>query len=114
MVFFLQIIAKKFSVACPLFDQAMFEHTHEPANETLNFLSDSVTDEAFVDSVTSLSTSVGQAFAQPANSTESEFLLPEQEEGAKELYEIYGPQVCEAKPFALTDRVTLFRIYWFY
>ena len=84
----------------------MFQHTHEPANETLKFLSDFVTEKALVDGVTSLLTSVGQAFAQSA-------LLPEQEEGAKELYEIYGPQVSEAKPFALTDRVTLFRIYWF-
>ena len=91
----------------------MFQHTHEPENETLNFLSDSVTKKALVDGVTSLLTSVGQVFTQSANSTESGFLLFKQEEGANYLYEIYGPQVSEAKPFALTDRVTLFRIYWF-
>lgn len=99
----LQIIAKKFSVACPLFDPAVFEHSHDAINGTLNGTVDHVTQEMLVENISSLSTSI-------VNSTEPFFLHPEQEKGAKELYETYGPQECKAEPFALTSRVSYFII----
>lgn len=106
----LQIIAKKFSVACPLFDPAVFEHTHDAINGTLNSTVDHVTEEMLVGNMSSLSTSIGKTLNDLMNSTEPFFLHPEQEKGAKELYETYGPQECKAEPFALTNRVSYFNL----
>ena len=67
--------------------------------------------------VTSLATSASEKLLDMFNTTgaavldsdaEAPWLHPAQEQGAKELYEMYGPQVCEVKPLQLTSRVRIF------
>ena len=106
-------MAKKFVISCPLFDPAVFEHTHDSANGTVNATVASEIDH-ILDSVTSLSTSTVEMVSEVFNTTAADiatkepiWLHPAQEKSARELYEINGPQECEAKPFALTSRVSL-------
>ena len=121
----LQIIAKKFSIPCPLFDIEVFKHMHDSSNGTANITVHTPIHgmhemEGYV------ATSAGQIITDLVNTTgaviesmtEAKWLHPAQEKGAKELFETYGPQVCEVKPFALTSLVSsknyfLFRtVFW--
>nr|CAB3266256.1 sodium-coupled neutral amino acid transporter 2 [Phallusia mammillata] len=92
------VIAKKFAISCPLFDQSIFEH-------------DNVTDHNMTSN--DLVTSTGHMIVEAATTTamvaynnvsQDDLLQLSLEKRALELYEHFGPQVCEAQPMALTSR----------
>jgi len=80
------IIAKKFTVPCPLFDQALFEHHDNITNSTTEMLSHAAT-EVYHNTTT-------------MTSNGNEHMVEE----AQELYDTFGPQECKANLVGLSDR----------
>jgi len=78
------IIAKKFTVPCPLFDQALFEHHENITNATTEMVTEAVT----------------EVYNTTMTSNGNEHMIEE----AQELYDTFGPQECEANLATLSDR----------
>jgi amino acid permease len=79
------IIAKKFTIPCPLFDQALFEHHDNITNATTEIITNAITE--VYDGTT-------------ASPTGNEHMIEE----AQELYDTFGPQQCEPNLATLSSR----------
>ncbi|CAK8679934.1 putative sodium-coupled neutral amino acid transporter 6 [Clavelina lepadiformis] len=115
MFFFIGVvIAKKFAISCPLFDESFFKSLN--SSSTNNVSQNDMND--IVDVVTSVATSVGEEISEfgtaavalvasnmsQVTPSQEDLTRLHMEENAIELHEKYGPQVCEAQAFALTKR----------
>lgn len=129
-MYFFQVIAKKFSIICPLFDQSIYEnYTHgETYNSSVEHdtydmnshsnvteqptLTEAVnsTLETIFETVTALSYNSITSTTNGSDGIESmEHILTLEEERGYKLYEEFGPQQCEPAIFGVTDKV-LFRL----
>uniref|UniRef100_F6TA22 Sodium-coupled neutral amino acid transporter 2 n=2 Tax=Ciona intestinalis TaxID=7719 RepID=F6TA22_CIOIN len=95
------VIAKKFSIQCPLFDPAIFENSNSSAsaNESYHAVTDDI-----LENITSATEVVFRNITEMMAPTETDLFQQSLESRAELLYEDFGPQVCIAQPLTLTSR----------
>ncbi|XP_002124206.2 putative sodium-coupled neutral amino acid transporter 6 [Ciona intestinalis] len=95
------VIAKKFSIQCPLFDPAIFENSNSSAsaNESYHAVTDDI-----LENITSATEVVFRNITEMMAPTESDLFQQSLESRAELLYEDFGPQQCIAQPLTLTSR----------
>lgn len=97
-----QVIYKKFVIECPLFDP-------EVGANNITVVYENFTTNLTLDHANPLDTESENYLADQAHAAHNinVSLTPEQELGLK-FYHEFGPQECEAKAVALTDKVSFF------